>query len=70
MPNPAWTKLTPLERKLEMKRRAVVRRNNRVLRKRKLEADAAEGVNHRPGVAFVRASGGESDGSARPGAVP
>jgi hypothetical protein len=58
VPNPAWTKLTPLQRKLEMKRRAIVRRSNRALRKQKLEADAAEGVNHRPGVAFVR-SGAE-----------
>lgn len=46
----AWDKLTPLERKLELKRRARVRRQNR---KARLLAAALEHVSERPGAALV-----------------
>lgn len=53
----AWTGVPPLERKLEMKRRARVRRLNRALRRQSLEAAAVEGVNHRPGAGLSRTTG-------------
>lgn len=56
MSNPAWDKLTPLQRKLEMRRRAIVRRRNRAIRK--LTA-AIEAVNHRPGAGLSRVAGAE-----------
>lgn len=53
----AWQKYQPLERKLEMKRRARVRRDNQRARRKKLLEDAQAAMAARPGAAFVRTSG-------------
>lgn len=53
MKNPAWTKLTPLERKLEMRRRAVVRRNNRRDRRARLIESAKDLLAATDGSAFA-----------------
>jgi hypothetical protein len=42
-----------------MKRRARVRKLNRIARRRELAAAAVDGMQHRPGAAFVRNSGAE-----------
>jgi hypothetical protein len=54
----AWDRMSPLQRKLEMKRRCRVRKHNRALRKQQLEAAAVEGVNHRPGAGLSRTVAG------------
>jgi len=55
----AWDKVPPLLRKLEMKRRARVRKRNRALRRQELEKAAADGMSHRPGAGLVRITGAE-----------
>jgi len=62
----AWDKMPPLERKLEMKRRALVRRrNNRIRKRERLEAAAVDELAESEGsaLAFPRGLRVQTDGS-------